>query len=59
MDKVFVLEGSTILRRKICEGNMDWVGHFRVRQFQGIPFVRETWTEWATSGFDNFKAYHL
>ena len=21
--------------------------------------MRETWTEWATSGFDNFKAYHL
>ena len=27
------LEGSTILRRTICEGNMEKVGHLRVRQF--------------------------
>ena len=27
------LEGSTILRRTICEGNMDKVDHWRVRQF--------------------------
>ena len=31
---VLPLEGSlTILRRTICEGNMEKVGHLRVRQF--------------------------
>ena len=38
---------------------MDKVGYLRVRQFQGVPFVTETWTKWATLGFDNFKTYHL
>ena len=37
------LEGSTILRRTICEGNMEKVGHLRFRQFYGVPFARETW----------------
>ena len=27
------LEGSKILKRAICEGNMDKVDHLRVRQF--------------------------
>ena len=51
----YPLEGSTILRRTICEGNMEKVGHLRVRQFYGVPFARETWKKWATWGFDNFK----
>ena len=38
---------------------MEKVGHLRVRQFYGVLFARETWKKWATSGFDNFKAYHL
>ena len=42
------LEGSTILRRTICEGNMDKVDHLRVRQFESVPFARETWTKWTT-----------
>ena len=53
------LEGSTILWRTICEGNMEKLGHLRVRQFYGVPFARETWKMWATWGFVNFKAYHL
>ena len=53
------LEGSLVLRRTICEGNMEKVGHLRVRQFYGVPFARETWKKWATWGFDNFKAHHL
>ena len=28
------LEGSTTLRQTICEGNIDKVGHLRVRQFK-------------------------
>ena len=57
--KTGLIEGSSIWRRIICEGNMEKVGHLRVRQFQGEPFARETWKKWATWGFDNFKAYHL
>ena len=44
MDKVDhrrVLEGSgSILRRTICEGNMDKVDHLRVRQFERVLFPR-------------------
>ena len=53
------LECWTILRRTICEGKMEKVGLLRVRQFQGVPFARETWEKWATWGFDNFMADHL
>ena len=53
------LEGSTIFRCSICEGNMEKVGHLRVWQFEGVPFARETWKKWTTWLFDNFKAYHL
>ena len=41
------LEGLTISRCTICKGNMDKVDHLRVRQFQGVPFARETWTKWS------------
>ena len=37
------LEGSTILGCTICQGNMEKVGHLRVRQFYSVPFPRETW----------------
>ena len=57
--KSLILEGSTIFRRTIREGNMDKVGYLRVRQFEGVPFARETLKKWATWGFDNFKSYHL
>ena len=53
------LEGLSIWRRTICDGNMEKVGHLRVRQFQGVPFARETCKKWASWRFDNFKAYHL
>ena len=38
---------------------MEKVGQLRVRQFEVVPFARETWKKWASLGFDNFKAYHL
>ena len=40
---------------QICEGNIEKMGNLRVRQFQGVPFARETWKEWVTWGFDNFQ----
>ena len=38
---------------------MDKVDHWRIREFQGVPFARETWTKWTTSRFDNFNAYYF
>ena len=42
------LEGSTILRRTIYEGNMENVGNLNVLQFYGVPFAWERYKKWAT-----------